>query len=207
MKESLVTIDNLTITIGLKTVFKSMSFSIYEGESVLLTGENGSGKSTLLKAIFGGQDKKQIHWNKKSERDRVSYLGHELGLYTSLTLEENLEYFSRISKKPISKTKLIGITERFGLEKRVKDPVHTYSEGMKRKAGVIRALLVDAELLLMDEPFNGLDSNSVGILFNLLMEVGKSTTFIIVSHDAQNIKSIVNRHLHIQHGRISEIND
>ena len=207
MKESLVTIDNLTITIGLKTVFKSMSFSIYGGDSVLLTGENGSGKSTLLKAIFSGQDKKQIQWNKKGERDRVSYLGHELGLYTSLTLEENLEYFSRISKKPISKSKLIGITEKFGLGKRVRDPVHTYSEGMKRKAGIIRALLVDAELLLMDEPFNGLDSNSVDILSALLKDIGKSTTFIIVSHEIQKIKSIVNRHLHIEHGKISEIND
>jgi len=207
MKESLVTIDNLTITIGLKTVFKSMSFSIYGGESVLLTGENGSGKSTLFKAIFSGQDKKQIHWNKKSERDRVSYLGHELGLYTSLTLGENLEYFSKISKKPFSKSELIGITERFGLAKRVHDPVHTYSEGMKRKAGIIRALMVGAELLLLDEPFNGLDSNSVGILLNLLLELRKSTTYIIVSHETQKIKSIVNRHLHIQNGRISDIND
>ncbi len=207
MKESLVTIDNLTITIGLKTVFKSMSFAIYSGDSVLLTGENGSGKSTLLKALFGGQDKKQIQWNKKSERDRVSFLGHELGLYTSLTLEENLEYFSSISKKPILKSKLNGLTERFGLEKRVKDPVHTFSEGMKRKAGIIRALLMNAELLLMDEPFNGLDSNSVGILFSLLMEFKNSTTFIIVTHDIQKIKSVVNRHLHIDHGRISEIYD
>jgi heme exporter protein A len=207
MKESLVTIDNLTITIGLKTVFKSMSFAIYSGDSVLLTGENGSGKSTLLKALFGGKDKKQIQWNKKSERDRVSFLGHELGLYTSLTLEENLEYFSSISKKPILKSKLNGLTERFGLEKRVKDPVHTFSEGMKRKAGIIRALLMNAELLLMDEPFNGLDSNSVGILFSLLMEFKNSTTFIIVTHDIQKIKSVVNRHLHIDHGRISEIYD
>jgi ABC-type multidrug transport system ATPase subunit len=66
---------------------------------------------------------------------------------------------------------------------------------------------VDAELLLMDEPFNGLDSNSVDILSDLLKDFGNSTTFIIVSHEIQKIKTIVNRHLHIEHGKISEIND
>lgn len=184
-----------------------MSITLYREESVLLTGENGSGKSTFLKSIFGSQSKKEFHWTPPNERELVSYLGHELGLYSSLTLEENLEYFSKIIKNPLSKEKIISHTEKFGLGKRLKDPIFTFSEGMKRKAGIIRALLVDAELLLMDEPFNGLDSNSVEILYDLLHEIKKSTSLLIVSHDYQKIKLFVNRHIHIKNGKIEEIYD
>jgi heme exporter protein A len=207
MKESLVRIDNLTLSIGLKTILKNMSITLYREEVVLLTGENGSGKSTFLKSIFGSQTKKEFHWTPPKEREMVSYLGHELGLYSSLTLEENLEFFSKVIKKPLSREKIKSHTERFGLGKRLKDPIFTFSEGMKRKAGIIRALLVNAELLLMDEPLNGLDSNSVEIFYELLNEMKKSTSLVIVSHDFQKIKSIVNRHIHIKNGKIEEIND
>jgi heme exporter protein A len=206
MKESLVSIQNLSIYIGLKPIFKNISFQLFKKETVILTGENGTGKSTLLKAIFQSGEKKEFFWSPKQKEVRISYLGHEVGLYSSLTLMDNLNYFSGILKHHTNKDYLNKLIKNFGLEKRLYDPIHTFSEGMKRKSGILRALLVDPELLLLDEPFNGLDSRSSEIFLDEINEIKKNTSILIVSHDLFRLEKIIDRQLSLENSKIMEIN-
>ena len=206
MKESLVSIQNLSIYIGLKPIFKNISFQLFKRETVILSGENGTGKSTLLKSIFQSGEKKEFLWSAKQKEVRLSYLGHEVGLYSSLSLMDNLNYFSGILNHPINKDNLNKLIKNFGLEKRLYDPIHTFSEGMKRKSGILRALLVDPELLLLDEPFNGLDARSTEIFLDEIREIKKNTTILIVSHDLDRLLKIIDRHLSLENSKILEKN-
>jgi heme exporter protein A len=206
MKESLVSIQNLSIYIGLKPIFKNISFQLFRREAVILSGENGTGKSTLLKSIFQSGEKKEFLWSAKQKEVRLSYLGHEVGLYSSLSLMDNLNYFSGILNHPINKDNLNKLIKNFGLEKKLYDPIHTFSEGMKRKSGILRALLVDPELLLLDEPFNGLDVRSLEIFLDEIREIKKNTTILIVSHDVDRLLKIIDRHLSLENSKISEKN-
>ncbi len=206
MKESLVSIQSLSIYIGLKPIFKNISFHLYRRETVLLSRENGTGKSTLLKSIFQSGDKKEFLWSPQEKEVRLSYLGHELGLYSSLSLMDNLIYFSGIVNSPIDKNKLNKLIKNFGLERRAYDPVHTFSEGMKRKSGILRSFLVDPELLLLDEPFNGLDGKSSEILLEQISEIKKNTSIVIVSHEVSKLQRIIDRQLVLEKSKILEKN-
>jgi len=206
MKESLVSIQNLSIYIGLKPIFKDISFQLFKKETVILSGENGTGKSTLLKAIFQSGEKKEFLWSSQQKAVRLSYLGHELGLYSSLSLMDNLNYFSGILKHSFNKDNLNKLIKSFGLEKRLYDPIYTFSEGMKRKSGILRALLVDPELLLLDEPFNGLDAKSSEIFLDEIREIKNSTSILIVSHDLIRLQKIIDRHLSLENSKLKEKN-
>ena len=181
--------------------------TVYEEETIILTGDNGVGKSTLLKYIFQAKERKEFQWNVAKDKERISYLGHELGLYSSLSLKENLSYFRSIFKNPISSGEEKNIIEELGLSRRYHDPIYTYSEGMKRKAGIIRALLANPALLLLDEPFNGLDMNSSNVFVDHLNSIKKAMSIIIVSHDIEKIRSFSERHIQIKNGSVVEFND
>lgn len=113
---------------------------------------------------------------------KITYLGHELGFYSSLSLEENLDYFSKLDGTPFDLTKRNELLEAFRLQKRIWDPIHTFSRGMKQKVAILRTLLSSAEVVLFDEPYTGLDADSSRILSGLLNEESKSRLILIVLH-------------------------
>lgn len=194
---NLLTCKELTYSMGYKQIFKKLSFSIQPKERILLTGENGSGKSTLLKLLFSSPNRKEFQWNPSPIS--ISYLGHEIGLYSSLSLRQNLDYFGSIYPNRMEKDFEMELLESFGLKKRVNDPVSTFSEGMKRKAGLIRALLAGAELLLLDEPLNGLDANSLPILEKHLETVyGRGSAVVLVTHGLGNFHFPYLRNFHLK---------
>jgi heme exporter protein A len=197
MGEEFLTCKGISYTIGYKNLFRNLTFTLFKGEVVLLSGENGSGKTTLLKLIFKEHRSDKFIWN-GSFKFPVSYLGHEPGIYTSLSLQENLDYFAGITAGSISH--LLPLLEEFKLHKRLLDPVNTFSEGMKRKAGILRALLPNSPLLLLDEPFNGLDKNSVEVLKRILIDYSKDKTVLLATHDPDVIKSIFKREFHLSEG-------
>jgi len=199
MKE-LVICKELSYSIGYKKIFTNISFTIFKNEIVLLSGENGSGKSSLLKVILHYfKNSKQFIWEEKSPS--ISYLGHELGLYTSLTLKENLDYFQNISKN--KNFEFDELLDTFKLKKFIHSSVNTFSEGMKRKAGIIRALCPNANLLLLDEPFNGLDNNSSNalkkILLNYKLNIG---SVLIVTHEKEKISDLYSREIILSNGNL-----
>ncbi|HMV46077.1 MAG TPA: ATP-binding cassette domain-containing protein [Leptospiraceae bacterium] len=208
MKTSILSCKNLSYTIGYKKIFKSISFEIFASEFTLLTGENGSGKSSLLKLILQSSKRKEFQWNdnfNSKNINPISYLGHENGLYSSLTLRENLNFFNRILKNPMPESDLNILLERLNLIKRLDDPISTFSEGMKKKSGIIRALLARPLLLLLDEPLNGLDVNSAEAFLNILKTDFKDSAILLVSHEIDKLSKLVKNRLHIYNGEINYV--
>lgn len=206
MKTSILSCKNLSYTIGYKKIFKNISFEIFPSEFTLLTGENGSGKTSLLKLILQSTHKKEFSWNINSESvNLLSYLGHENGLYSSLSLRENLTFFNNILKTPMPKEQVENLVAKFQLTKRMDDPVSTFSEGMKKKSGIIRALIARPLLLLLDEPLNGLDMHSVQVFLKLLHSDFADTSILLVAHEIDKLSSFVSSRLHIYNGELNSV--
>lgn len=162
---------------------KNVSFTVFPGEILFVRGWNGSGKTTLLKSI--------LHYDKypdsiefpSNRSPRISYLGHELGLYTTLSLEENLEYFRGIAGECRSEDQVTSWLKDFRLWQRRKDPISSFSRGMKQKAALVRALLPNVDLILLDEPLTALDTDGVEKAKAVLESVLEDSAIIMVTHD------------------------
>jgi|JI10StandDraft_1071094.scaffolds.fasta_scaffold40890_2 heme exporter protein A len=209
MNTSILSCKNLSYTIGYKKIFKNISFEIFASDFTLLTGENGSGKTSLLKLILQSSRKKEFSWDENlladKERNLISYLGHENGLYSSLSLRENLTFFNRILKHPMPESRINTLLDLFHLTKRLEDPVSTFSEGMKKKSGIIRALLVRPALLLLDEPLNGLDIESTQAFLKVLNTEFADTSILLVAHEIDKISPFVKRRFHIYKGELNHV--
>ncbi|TGK07969.1 ABC transporter ATP-binding protein [Leptospira semungkisensis] len=175
--------SGLSYSIGRKSVLKNVSFSVFRGEVLFVRGMNGSGKTTLLKSILQHDKfKKEIRFP-ASGTPRFSYLGHELGLYTTLSLEENLEYFRGIAGDCRPEDQIESWLRDFRLWQRRKDPVSSFSRGMKQKAALVRALLPNVGLYLLDEPFTALDTEGEIKAKLVLESVLQTSALILVTHD------------------------
>ena len=209
MNTSILSCKNLSYTIGYKKIFKNISFEIFASDFTLLTGENGSGKTSLLKLILQSSRKKEFSWEENlladKEQNLISYLGHENGLYSSLSLRENLTFFNRILKHPMPESRMNTLLDLFHLTKRLEDPVYTFSEGMKKKSGIIRALLARPALLLLDEPLNGLDVESTQAFLKVLNTEFADTSILLVAHEIDKISPFVKRRLHIYKGELNHV--
>ncbi|EQA38046.1 ABC transporter, ATP-binding protein [Leptospira inadai serovar Lyme str. 10] len=162
---------------------KNVSFSVFPGEALLVRGRNGAGKTTLLRSVlhhgkFGSNFRFQSQAHPK-----ISYLGHELGLYTTLSLEENLEYFRGISGTFRDSSEIETWLKEFRLWNRRNDPVSSYSRGMKQKAAVIRTLAPVSDLYLLDEPLTALDGEGAIAAKTLLESVCRESAMLLVTHD------------------------
>ncbi|EMY69471.1 ABC transporter ATP-binding protein [Leptospira vanthielii] len=181
MNQTLLETKALTITVGEKVLLREINLSFFKTGIVAVLGENGAGKSTLLKEIYH-HSLSSPKWQWNQGKKKITYLSHELGFYSSLSLEENLDYFSKLDGSISDLSKRNRLLEAFRLQKRIWDPIHTFSRGMKQKVAILRALLSSAEVVLFDEPFTGLDADSSKVLSDLLNEESKSRLILIVLH-------------------------
>ncbi|PJZ77472.1 ABC transporter ATP-binding protein [Leptospira neocaledonica] len=182
--------SNLSYSIGRKSVLKNVSFSVFPNEVLFVRGMNGSGKTTLLKSILQHDKFKDRIKFPSSRSPKLSYLGHDLGLYTTLSLEENLEYFRGIAGDCRPEDQIISWLKDFRLWQRRKDPVSSFSRGMKQKAALVRALLPNVDLYLLDEPLTALDSEGETKARSVLENVLDSSSIIMVTHDLNfNLKA------------------
>lgn len=180
MNRILLETKGLTITVGEKTILREVNLSFFEKGLVAVLGENGAGKSTLLKKIYH-DSLSSPHWHWPNGKRKVTYLGHELGFYSSLSLEENLNYFASLDGTH-SLERRQELLKLFRLEKRIWDPIHLFSRGMKQKVAIMRVLLSNAEVILFDEPYTGLDSESSQILSSILNYEKESKLILVVLH-------------------------
>lgn len=186
----ILSISDLSYSIGSKTILKKVNLELSLGKSYVIRGDNGAGKSTLLKLILNHMHHpKSIQWNSDipNNRNQVSFLGHDLGLYSSLSLEENLRFFHSISKHSYSWEKVQTWVEACNLHRRWEDPIYSFSRGMKQKAALVRAVLAKPILLLLDEPFTGLDEKSYPIVIRILQELKNDCSILGVVHGMEDI--------------------
>ncbi len=193
MEDLVLRCKNLNYNIGYKKIFQNLNFEIFKNDKILLQGENGVGKSTLLQLILNYNKNSSFEFKTNKNQNHLSYLGHKNGYYANLSLSTNLEYFNSILNFPISKEIILNYLKLFNLEKRISDKISIFSEGMKKKVGIIRALISKPSLLLLDEPFNSLDENSCNVLTKLLKEEFQNSSILIVSHDPKPVLEFANK--------------
>jgi ABC-type multidrug transport system ATPase subunit len=196
---------------GFKAV-DDLSFSVYKGDVFGFLGQNGAGKSTTIRMlltlvrptsgeirIFGSD----LIGHRTRILSRVGAVIEKPDLYGYLSGYENLSIFARLSGRACSKADLEGTLEKVGLASRAKSKVRTYSQGMKQRLGIACALVHDPELVVLDEPTNGLDPQGISDIRHLILSLSRDhgKTFLVSSHLLAEMELIASRLLIIDRGR------
>ena len=175
--ETLIKVENVGLFKNDKWLVKGVSLEVKRGEIVTLIGPNGSGKTTLLKIIIGLTKQTKGSLTRKSE-EKICFLGHKSGLKNYLTVRENL----LIQGLKIDSLNL-GLLEKFNLKRHIDNSVGTLSFGQQKKLSLIRILNAKERIIILDEPFVGLDEESKNILREFMDSIRKENrTLIFTSH-------------------------
>lgn len=203
--------ENLRKTFAWTPVLNGVSCRIGVGEVLSVFGPNGAGKTTflrllatLLKPSDGILRLFQRAPHDPAVRRRLGFLGHDSFLYPDLTPIENLTFYGRAYGLSDLETRINTALEQIGLRDWGNTPVRTFSRGMEQRLALARALLHEPDLLLLDEPYTGLDSRGVTTLQTTLMrakEQGK--TVVLTTHDFALGLELCDRALILHRGRLS----
>jgi ABC-type multidrug transport system ATPase subunit len=180
---------------GEKDVLRDVGFDLPRGGFLLVTGRNGSGKSTLLRVIAGLLAPTSGELSVDAGRGSIGFVGHEPLVYRELSALENLELYGRLYRIPERRERIGMLLERFGLWEARHQRVSTYSQGMRQRLALCRALLHDPELLLLDEPFAGLDREGATLLDGELGELAASRTLVVSSHQPERLDDLASLRL------------
>ena len=172
---------------GAKRVLRGLDLDVARGEFTVVTGANGSGKTTLLRLIAGLAAPTGGELTVDAERAELGYLGHEPLVYRELTAIENLVLYARLYRVPEARERTGMLLERFGLWGVRNDRASTYSRGMLQRLALCRTLLHEPTLLLLDEPYSGLDADGAQLLDRELAERRMRSTFVVATHDPERL--------------------
>ena len=214
--KKLLECQNLCKSFGKKQILKNVSFEIDEGDILAFIGPNGSGKTTTIKLILGLQsiDEGKVIINgydiKKVFVKAISNVGaivENPDTYMYLTGWQNLKLIANMYKG-ITNEKIMEIVKLVDLEKRINDKVSKYSLGMRQRLGIARALINNPNILILDEPTNGLDPEGIKDLRILLKKLAKEGLGILISsHNLAELESFCNKVLIIDEGTIIETSE
>jgi ABC-type multidrug transport system ATPase subunit len=180
---------------GDKRVIVGLDLAVAEGELLLLTGPNGSGKSTLLALLAGLLAPTKGSLEVRAGRRELGFLAHEPLVYRQLTAMENLELYGRLYRIPERRERIGMLLERFGLWEDRHGRVDEFSHGMQQRLAFCRTLLHDPRLLLLDEPYSGLDSDGAAVVDSELAELARTRTLVVSSHDPQRLAPLATQRL------------
>ena len=191
----MITACSLSRSFGEKEVLRDVDLDVPRGGFLLVTGRNGSGKSTLLRLFAGLLAPTGGVLTVEAARSAIGYVGHEPLVYRELTALENLELYGRLYRVPERRERIGMLLERFGLWDARHERVSTYSRGMQQRLALCRALLHGPELLLLDEPFAGLDREGAALLDDQLTELVVTRTFVVSSHQPESLERLATERL------------
>jgi len=206
--------QNLKKKFGKKEVIKNVSFNIEEGDILGFIGPNGAGKTTTIKLILGLQkiDEGRIFINgfdiKKDfvkAIEKVGSIVENPDMYLYLTGRKNLELVKRLYKN-ITKDRIDEVVKLVGLQSRINDKASKYSLGMRQRLGIAQSIIHKPNLLVLDEPTNGLDPEGIIELRNLLKYLAKKEkmSILISSHNLSELENLCNKVCIIKNGEIIE---
>jgi len=209
--------EGLRRDFGAAPVLAGLDLTVDAGELVVLLGANGAGKTTLLRVlatllrpsggslrIFGEDASRRP----PAARRRLGHAGHESACYPDLTGQENLQFYAELHGVPDPAGRIAHLLRWAGLEGEARRPVRVYSRGMAQRLALARALLHGPELLLLDEPFSGLDPAGTTRLQTLLAELRLSGHAIVLStHDIERVAPVATRVAILHRGRIAWMQD
>lgn len=202
-------IIGLTKKFAEQVALDNIHLSIQENEIIGLLGPNGAGKSTLMKSIVGaleieqGQillDEKDITKYPIETKKKIGFLPENNPLYHEMYVKEYLSFVANLNNVPHQKVEevidLVGITP----EKTKK--IGQLSKGYKQRVGLAQAILHQPDLLILDEPTNGLDPNQIVEIRNVIKDIGKHKTIILSTHIMQEVEALCSRVILINKGKI-----
>ena len=218
-KDTAVALDRVTKTFGDKQVLRDVTLSVARGETICIVGRSGTGKSVTLKLIIAlikpehghiwidGEDITRLEGQKLSSvRRKMGFLFQNAALFDFLTLYDNLalplrrltnksdEEIDQIIKRVLRQVGLSGDGHKMPME---------LSGGMKKRAGLARALVLEPQILLVDEPSSGLDRITASEIDDLLLEQKPHTTMIIVTHDVHGARRVGDRVAVLDRGELA----
>jgi ABC-type multidrug transport system ATPase subunit len=175
---------------GDKRVLRDVDFDLDRGGFLVVTGPNGSGKTTLLRLCAGLIAPTSGEVQVETGRAGIGFLAHEPLLYRELTALENLDLFGRLYRIPEHRERTGMLLERFGLWNVRNERAGSFSRGMLQRLALCRTLLHEPELLLLDEPFNALDTEGIELLAGQLEELRPQKTFLVATHDPVRLQGL-----------------
>jgi heme exporter protein A len=185
--------EDIRKTFGHFTALAGVTLNVERGEFLALFGRNGAGKTTFLKVAatlvrhtHGKLRVEGVDISEEPEKARrhIGFLSHNTYLYRDLNPVENLRFFARLYGLNEPEKRIGALLDRVGLRRRAADPVRAFSRGLHQRLGIARVMLHDPSLILLDEPYTGLDANAVEILNELLDEASRAgKTIILTTHD------------------------
>lgn len=212
-----LTVSDVTRTFGRRRALHRVSLTCVAGELVALLGPNGAGKSTLLSIAatlleptsgdvrFGGRTAREAG---AALRARIGLLAHDLYLYPELSAAENLAFFARLYGMAGVTSRVDRALEAAGLSDRRQEPVAGFSRGMRQRLAIERALIHDPRLVLLDEPFTGLDDASASALKRRLDALrAAGHILLLTTHDLEAVETIVDRAVMLSQGRVIPLDD
>lgn len=191
--EVLVSCENIEKSFGRKRALKEVNLKLYSNKATLLLGHNGAGKTTLCKivALLSKQTKgniffkgKQVEGNVRNKyKKAIGYLSHSTFLYNHLTAYENLSFFSRLYQVKDAEKKIESLLKQFDILKVKDEVVKNFSRGMQQRLSLSRLLISDPMILILDEPFTGLDPDGIRNLTRYLSNLKEGRAILLVTHE------------------------
>jgi phospholipid/cholesterol/gamma-HCH transport system ATP-binding protein len=218
--EPAVVIQDLRKSFGLQKVLNGIGLSVASGETVVVLGRSGTGKSVLLKLLIGlqkadsgsiriqGQEITTLHFKDLNQiRKKIGFLFQQAALYDSLSIEENVAFpLDRHSDLPREerKERVHALLETVGMEQHGKKLPSQISGGMKKRVGLARALALEPEIMLFDEPTAGLDPITAAEINQLILGLHekRKITSIVVTHDIRGARTVSHRLVLLNEGSI-----
>jgi ABC-type multidrug transport system ATPase subunit len=180
---------------GLKRVLRGLDFELERGGFLVVTGANGAGKTTLLRLCAGLAIPTAGSLEVEPERGLIGFLGHEPLVYRELTALENLDLYGRLYRVPERRERIGMLLERFGLWEERGQRVSALSRGQLQRLALSRALLHKPELLILDEPFSGLDAEGSELLDRELAGMRERRTILVATHDPERVAPLASGRL------------
>ncbi len=214
----MLSVKNLKKSFGKNTVLKDISFDVSTGDIIAIVGPSGSGKSTLLrclnmietpssgKIVFEGTNLVDKKTNLSLAREKIGMVFQQFNLFNHLSVLDNLMLAPvklKVMGEGSAKRKAIMLLEKIGLKDKALSYPSSLSGGQKQRVAIIRTLMMDPDIILFDEPTSALDPEMIGEVLDLIkMVASENKTMIIVSHEISFVKSIANRILFLENGKI-----
>jgi heme exporter protein A len=184
---------------GPQPAVRGISFALAEGAFLTVFGPNGAGKTTLLRLLAGAVrptrgevrvDGTALDPHEQGWRRRIGVLSHQTFLYGQLTAAENLEFYGRLYGLPALAERVEEMLAEVGLRERRGDRVRTFSRGMQQRLALARTLLHDPDVVLLDEPYTGLDPHAARMLRQVLTRLrdGRRTVVLVTHNLSQGLE-------------------
>lgn len=200
---AMIEVAHLYKRFGPKTVLRNLAFRVEAGEFVALLGPNGAGKTTFLRILSSLSRSSAgqvaiagygLPHQAAAVRQRLGVVSHMPLLYGDLTAEENLRFYGRMYAIEQPEKRIGEVFDLVGLAARRRDLVRTFSRGMQQRLAIGRAVLHDPHVLLLDEPYTGLDQAACEMLDDVLRQVtGRGRTVVMTSHDLLRAAELAGR--------------